>query len=103
MKRPTPLTDEAWESLLIAKTFALVERQLADGTASSTTILHFLKAGSTRARLEIKRLEHDISLVAAKTDQIRSMASQEELMANAMKAMKEYTGDAPEDYDADDY
>ncbi len=103
MKKP-PLTDEAWEGLLVAKAFALVERQLEEGTASSTTILHLLKTGSTRARLEIKRLERDIELLAAKTEQIRSMASQEDLMANAMRAMKEYTGSSSEeDFDEDNY
>ncbi len=70
----------------------LAERQLRDGTASAQVITHYLKLGSSRERLEQERLEADIKLSQAKADMLAGQQRQEELFAEAIKAMRAYQG-----------
>lgn len=78
----------------------LAEEQIRNGTASSQVISHFLKLGSTRERLEQMRLEHENELTRVKIEQIESQQRIEELYVDAIKAMRNYAGDAtPEDED----
>lgn len=87
------LTPEARENQLIALAVNLAEKQLRDGTASSQVIAHYLKLGTARERLERERLEEENKLLRAKTEAIESAKRVEELYANALKAMKNYSGD----------
>lgn len=85
------LTPEARENQMIALAIDLAEQQLREGTASSQVITHFLKLGSTREKLEKEILEKQKSMIEAKTDTLQSAKRIEELYANAMAAMKDYT------------
>lgn len=86
------LTPEARENQLISLAVDLAEQQLRDGTASAQVITHYLKLGATTAQLEKKNLEKDIELKEAKTKALESAERQEELYANAIRAMREYNG-----------
>lgn len=86
------LTPESRENQLIALAVDLAEKQLREGTASSQVITHYLKLGSTTARLEKQILEKQKDLITAKTDEIQSRKRSEELYADAMKAMRRYSG-----------
>ncbi|MBP5598239.1 MAG: hypothetical protein J6Y02_22925 [Pseudobutyrivibrio sp.] len=86
------LTPEARENQLISLAVDLAEQQLRDGTASAQVITHYLKLGATTAQLEKRNLEKDIELKEAKTKALESAERQEELYANAIKAMREYNG-----------
>ena len=68
-------------------------------------ITHYLKLGSSRERLEQTRLEHEIELAKTKRKEIESGMQLGELMEEAIRAMRSYTGNAPEIEDAeyDDY
>lgn len=77
---------------MISMAMDLARQQLQDGTASSQVITHFLKLGSTRERLETEILEKQRDLVAAKTEQLKSQKRVEELYANALQAMRRYSG-----------
>lgn len=88
----TPMSPEAMEGQMISMAMDLARQQLQDGTASSQVITHFLKLGSTRERLETEILEKQRDLVAAKTEQLKSQKRVEELYANALQAMRRYSG-----------
>lgn len=89
-------TPEARENQMIALAVDLAEQQLMDGTASSQVITHYLKLGTTRARLEKEKLERENELLQAKTRALESAERVEELYSNAIAAMKRYQG---EDYE----
>ena len=94
------LTPEARENQLISLAVDLAEQQLREGTASSQVITHYLKLGSTRERLERERLEEENKLLRAKTENLQSMKHIEELYTDAIKAMRDYSGqgDPDEEY-----
>lgn len=91
------LTPEARENQMIALAVDLAERQLMEGTASSQVITHYLKLGSTKERIEKEILEKQKELIAAKTENLLSSKRIEELYANAINAMKRYSGHGDED------
>lgn len=86
------LTPEARENQLIALATDLAEQQLRDGTASSQLITEYVKRGSTKAKLEKEILEQQRLLMEAKTENLKSSARIESLFNDAIKAMKEYSG-----------
>lgn len=86
------LSPEARENQLVSLAVDLAERQLLDGTASSQVITHYLKLGTAKEKLERERLEEENKLLKAKTEQIQSQKRIEELYADAISAMKRYSG-----------
>lgn len=97
-RRPS-LTPEGREGQLIALAVDLAEQQLIEGTASSQVITHYLKLGSSKSNLEKEKLALENELTKAKTEAIQSQKRMEELYINAIKAMKEYSGNGGSDYD----
>lgn len=86
------LSPEARENQMISLAMDLAEQQLRDGTASSQLITEFIKRGSTKARIEQEILAEQKELIEAKTQSLRSAQRIEELYANALSAMKSYSG-----------
>lgn len=101
-KRRPASNPEARENQLIALAIDLAEQQLIDGTASSQVISHFLKLATAKERLEREKLEKEVELVKAKTENLQQAKRIEELYANAISAMKSYSGQEP-DFEEDDY
>jgi hypothetical protein len=93
------LSPEARENQLVSLAVDLAEKQLSDGTASSQVITHYLKLGSTKERIEKEILEKQKELIEAKTQSLQSARRIEELYANALNAMRNYSGQG----DSDDY
>lgn len=92
------VTPEQRENQLISLAIDVAEKQLADGSASSQVITHFLKLGSTREKLEQDRLTQENELLKAKVEQLASAKRVEELYENALNAMRSYSGyESPED------
>lgn len=91
------LTPEAREKQLVALAVDLVEKRLREGTASSQEVTQILKLGSARASLEKEMLRHQVELVKAKTESLQSAKRVEELYANALKAMRSYSGQGDDD------
>ena len=92
-KRLRPaLTPEARQQQLISLAVDLAEQQLLDGTASSQVLTHYLKLGSLREKLEREKLDEENKLLRAKVDAIKSAEKQEELYAQALRAMSRYSG-----------
>ena len=90
-RRPA-LTPEARENQMISLAVDLAERQLEEGTASSQVITHFLKLGSSKERLEREKLEEENKLLRAKTENLQSQKRVEELYAEALTAIRRYSG-----------
>lgn len=86
------LTPEARENQMIALAVDCAEQQLRDGTASSQVIVHYLKLGSSKERLEKEKLEKENGLLTAKIEAMQSAKASEELYAKAIEAMRRYSG-----------
>jgi hypothetical protein len=86
------LHPEARENQMIALAVDLAEKQLRDGTASSQVITHFLKLATSKEKLEQEILAEQKKLLVAKTDSYKSSARVEALYADALEAMRTYTG-----------
>lgn len=99
------LTPEARENQLISLAIDLVEQRLLDGTASSQETTHFLKLASRKAKLEAERFELENELIKAKTNALHDAADMKALYADAIAAMRRYSGhgDDFDDDERDDY
>ena len=97
------LTPEARENQLIYLATDLAEQQLRDGTASSQVITHYLKLGSSKERLEQEILKENKKLLTAKTEALQSAKRIEELYAEAIAAMKRYSGNDSSDDESEEY
>lgn len=99
VKRRPALSPEARENQLVSLAVDLAEKQLIEGTASSQVITHYLRLGSTKEKLEKEILEKQKELIEAKTESLQSSKRVEELYANALEAMKNYSGNTSNDQD----
>ena len=100
-RRPAT-TEEHRENQLVSLAIDLAEKQLAEGTASSQVITHYLKLGSSREKLEQERLLRENELLNSKVEMMASAKRVEELYAEALNAMRAYAGQEISDYDDDD-
>ena len=87
---PPVLSMEAWENRLISLSMQEVEKRILDGTATSQMLVHYLKLGSSKGRLENALLEKEMELKQAKTKMIQSSENVEKLYNDAMEALKSY-------------
>lgn len=87
------LSPDARENQMIALAMDLAEQQLRDGTASSQLITEFVKRGSSRYRLENEKIKEENKKTKAQTETLKSAKRVEELYADAIAAMKKYSGD----------
>lgn len=95
------LTPEARENQMIALAVDVAEEQLRNGTASSQIITHYLNLGTTRAKLELKKIEQEIELQKAKTKALANAEEIKVLYQDALKAMQRYSGHG--DSNVDEY
>ncbi len=102
-KRRPPLSPEAQENQMVSMAMELAAEKIRDGTASSQIIVHYLKLGSENSRLEREKLARETELLRAKCESIQSAKHIEAMYSDALKAMREYSGQsASEDYEDDD-
>lgn len=94
-------TVDSREKQLVSKAVDLAEKQIDAGTASSMVVVHFLKLGTTQALLEREKLERENAFLRAKTEALEANKRTEELVQDALKAMRTYTG-KEEDLDQED-
>lgn len=95
-KRRPATTPEAREQQLISAAFDLVEQRILDGTATSQETTTILKLGSEKAKLEKEILVMQKELMSAKTDALKSAKHIEEMYAEALTAMRHYSGNYDE-------
>src|SRR5512140_2481413 len=100
---PPATTLEGREDQLIAAAMDLVERRIAEGTASAQETVHFLKLGSVRNQLEQNKLKAENDMLNARVKDMESRQSSEGLYARALAAFKGYSGEEAIEMDDDDY
>lgn len=86
------LTPEARENRLISMAYDEAERQFQNHTASSQVITHFLKAGTVKNQLELEKLRRENILLEAKAEAVKNGEAQRELLDEALKAFRSYSG-----------
>jgi hypothetical protein len=81
--------------------YDLVEKRLREGTATSQETTHFLKMGSVKERLEREKIVEENKLLREKTEALQAAKRMDEMYAQAINAMREYSGHG--DSDDEDY
>ena len=85
-------TPEGRENELIDMAYNEVARRIANHEATSAELVHFLKMGSEKERLERSKIEAEMELQRAKTVAIEEGRSMEAIAKEAMEAFKRYSG-----------
>lgn len=94
-----PTTNKSIERASIAEANAMAKEQLEARTATSQIVLHFLKQGAEKTKLEEEKISLENELLKAKTEAIKSAERIEALYEEAIKAMRGYGGLPDEDID----
>lgn len=89
-------TDEGQENLLISLAEKEAEKRLRDGTASNSLILHYLREGSEKTKLERQKLESENELLKAKKTTLDIAAKDHDQLAQVLNAFKLYSGEEDE-------
>lgn len=100
-KTSTPRTDAEWENKLIGLAMKQAQRQMEDGTASSQVVTHFLRLGSKRADVELKKIELESRLIEEKIASEQKGQQVSEMMSEVLSAIKSYSYIPPGDRDVD--
>lgn len=95
---PPAVTTEAREQQLVNLAINLAEQQLLDGTAKPSVIVHYLKLGSSKEKLEKELLAEQIKVAEAKAEALKSAKRVEELYEGAMRAMRKYSGQDEDEF-----
>ena len=85
------------EKQLINLSYNLVEQRLLNGTATSQETCHFLKLGSRKDQLELEKLRNENKLLQKKVEALDSQIKTDSMYAEAIAAMKLYSGAASEE------
>ena len=101
-KQRPATTPEGREQQLIALAMDASERRIKNDRASAQELVYLMKAGSPNAKLERQILGLQAELLVAKTEALQSQKRVEELYADALKAMRAYSGTPPENNDYED-
>ena len=80
------------EQQVIKAAYDLAEKQLMEGTASSSVIVHFLKLGTKKEGLEREILEKKKTLIDAQAANLAKDNENEQLTRAAIDAIKGYRG-----------
>lgn len=88
----TSSTPEGRENELIDMAYNEVARRIANHEATSAELVHFLRMGSEKERLERSKIESEMELQRAKTVAIEEGRSMEAIAAEAIAAFKRYSG-----------
>jgi hypothetical protein len=91
-QRAPARTSDDRENQLISLAYDLAEKQIRAGTASSQVITQFLKLGSSRERAEQEKIMNENALLATKKELMESQKAVEALYADALNAMRAYSG-----------
>jgi len=92
---PPATTIEGRNDQLIAAAFDLAERRIHSGDASAQEVVHFLKLGSTRARLEEEKLKAENLALEARVKEMESRRTGEDMYNRALAAFRGYSGQEP--------
>ena len=100
-RRAPATTPQDRENQLISAAVDLAEKQIRAGTASAQVITHYLKLGSSREKLEQRKIAMENDLLVTKREIMESQKAVETLYAEALAAMRSYSGQAPIENDSE--
>lgn len=99
-KRPPAKSPKGRENQLINLAYDQAELLLREGKAPAPVIVHFLKMGTERDKLELEKLRHESQYLEKKTEMVDQGERLEEMMTKATESMRTYQGNGdPEDYE----
>lgn len=98
-RKRLPKNPDARDEYLFGLAIDCVEERLRNGTASASEVVHILKLGSEREKLEIQRLHEEVELAKAKTENLKAERANLDMYERALKAMQRYSGEV---FDGDD-
>ena len=75
---------------MIALAIEQAEKMLREGTAPAQVVLHYLKLGATREKLEQELMEKQMELMDAKVESLKAQQGREEMYEKAFKAFMSY-------------
>lgn len=101
VRRSRARSPEERELQMISLATDLAEKQMRDGTASPSVISHYLKLGTERYKKENVKLDHEITHLRVKSEQIEAQKRSEDMFKKAMDAFALYSGENYEEYDED--
>lgn len=102
-RRRPAMTPEAREQQMISLAMDEVELRIRNHTATSQELCHFLKLGTSIAKLEKKKLEAETKLANAKCDAVDSQKDMGLMYKKALDAMMIYKGEKTRDEVEEDY
>lgn len=97
MPMTPPFSDEAHEKKMIALAMAQAESLMESGDAPPGVILHFVRLGSERSKLEMEKLRAENEMLQAKTKALEAQARSDELFQRALDAFAGYRSSAGDD------
>lgn len=89
---PPATTPELREQQMTALAYDLVEKRLREGTATSQETTFFLKLGTADTLLQREKLVNENLVLRTRNEQMGRADKMEELLENALKAFKGYSG-----------
>ena len=89
-RKPTSI--ETREQRIIGLAMDAAEEKIRNGTASSQIICHFLNLGTEKAKLEREKIQYETELLKSKKNYMDADRRTEELIEQAINAMKRYSG-----------
>ncbi len=101
-RRSPAKTPEERESQLVAKSLNLIERQIDEGSISSTVLAIYAKAGTERDKLEKDRLRNENAVLIKKLETMEAAIDVKNLMEDALSVFRGYSGDTSGQDDDDD-
>lgn len=102
---PPALNPDSRENQMISLAQDLAEQRLRDGSASSQLVVHYLRLGTAKARLEKQLLTAQVDLAKAKTKSIKAEEERASTYKEVIAAMRSYGSSAvtpDEGYEIDD-
>ena len=99
-KKEAPALDpDKRENQLINAAMNAAEKQMNEGTASAAVIVHFLKLGSQKSKLETEKLKNENMLLKAKTTDITSDQGDKGDAKAALDALSNYKSSSADDHE----
>lgn len=97
MPMTPPFSDEAHENKMISLAMGQAQKLMESGEAPPGVILHFVRLGSERSKLEMEKLRSENEMLRAKTKALEAQARTDELFEEALKAFAGYRSGASAD------
>ena len=89
---PPPRTEEEEQKHLCGLALDLAGKWLADGTAPSQVVVHFLKLASINAQVELEKTRKEIKLLDIKAKSIEAADERDRKYEEVMAAFRSYSG-----------